>query len=203
MNYLLQGFLLGIAYVAPIGMQNMYVIDSALVKPKKEAYIVTFTTIFFDITLALSCYFGMGYIIEQSEIIKGIVLLVGSIAVIYIGVSLIRSTPKMDNNLEFKRSKVKTIGSIFALTWLNPQALIDGALLLGGIKTTLPSNMSVFFISGVLLASFIWFTSLTTLIILFKNIISVKVLKIINIVSGIIIIVYGIKLARNFISMFL
>ena len=36
-NYILQGFLFGIAYVAPIGAQNLYVINSVLDKnPKKK-----------------------------------------------------------------------------------------------------------------------------------------------------------------------
>jgi hypothetical protein len=30
LEFLLQGFLLGLAYLAPIGMQNMYVINSAM-----------------------------------------------------------------------------------------------------------------------------------------------------------------------------
>lgn len=56
MNYLFQGFLLGLAYVAPIGMQNMYVINSAIKSGKGRAFQVALITSFFDISLALACF---------------------------------------------------------------------------------------------------------------------------------------------------
>ena len=64
--YLIQGFLLGMSYVAPIGMQNLYVINSALSNKFRRAITVCVITIFFDITLALVCFFGIGMIFEKS-----------------------------------------------------------------------------------------------------------------------------------------
>jgi len=52
-GYFIQGFVLGIAYVAPIGIQNLYVINSALSNNKLRAYIITLIIIFFDISLAV------------------------------------------------------------------------------------------------------------------------------------------------------
>ncbi len=57
--------MLGIAYVAPIGMQNMYVINTAVSKNKTRAYQVALITIFFDISLAIACFFGMGLIMDK------------------------------------------------------------------------------------------------------------------------------------------
>ena len=37
MGFFFQGLTLGLAYVAPIGMQNLFVIDSALTKPRRRA----------------------------------------------------------------------------------------------------------------------------------------------------------------------
>ena len=36
MGFFFQGLTLGLAYVAPIGMQNLFVIDSALTKPRRR-----------------------------------------------------------------------------------------------------------------------------------------------------------------------
>lgn len=201
MNYFLQGFVLGIAYVAPIGMQNMYVINSALVKKRGTAYQVAFITVFFDIALALACFFGMGLIMAQSQFLKGSILLIGSIAVIYIGISLMRSTPQMSENVDVNKSFIQIASIIFAVTWLNPQALIDGSLLLGGVKASLPVDVSVYFISGVAFASLTWFVGLTTVITAFKKNFNNRILKAINSFSGTIIILYGIKLGWNFIQM--
>ena len=57
-EYVLQGFLLGLAYLAPIGMQNMYVINSAIRMTRLRAYQVAGLTFVFDISLALACFFG-------------------------------------------------------------------------------------------------------------------------------------------------
>lgn len=37
MKYLLQGFTMGLAYVAPIGLQNLFVINTALTQKKKQS----------------------------------------------------------------------------------------------------------------------------------------------------------------------
>ena len=96
-KYLINGLILGFAYVAPIGMQNIFVINTAIRKSKLKAYQVAFITIFFDISLALSCFLGVGELMKKFDILKMIILLVGSIAVIYIGIGLVRQVPKVQS----------------------------------------------------------------------------------------------------------
>ena len=55
MMYFLQGFSIGLAYVAPIGSQNLFVINTGLTQPTKRVYQTAFIVMFFDITLALAC----------------------------------------------------------------------------------------------------------------------------------------------------
>ena len=141
-EYLIQGLLLGFAYVAPIGTQNIFVINTAIHKNRLKAYQVAFITIFFDISLAISCFLGVGAIMERFQLLKMIILLLGSIAVIYIGVGLLRQVPKTqsEETVDVNKSTIKIIWTCFAVTWLNPQAIIDGSLLLGGMRATLPSR---------------------------------------------------------------
>lgn len=54
MDFYLQGLTLGLAYVAPIGMQNLFVINSALTQPRWRALLTALIVIFFDITLAMA-----------------------------------------------------------------------------------------------------------------------------------------------------
>ena len=56
----LQGLAIGLAYVAPIGMQNLFVINSALTQPRRRALLTALIVVFFDVTLALACFFGIG-----------------------------------------------------------------------------------------------------------------------------------------------
>lgn len=198
-KYFIQGLLLGLSYVAPIGMQNLYVINSAISNKKIDAYKVAFITIFFDISLALTCFWGIGTIIQKSNALKRIVLLVGCIVVIYIGINLIINKPDTDKRTVREKSLIKIIASCFIVTWMNPQAIIDGSLLLGGFKSSLSHEASSFFILGSCIASAFWFTCLTTIVSTFKHGFNKKSIRIINIICGIIIIYYGLKLGFNFI----
>ncbi|QZY55183.1 LysE/ArgO family amino acid transporter [Crassaminicella profunda] len=200
-GYLAQGFMLGLAYVAPIGMQNLYVINTAISKDRIRAYQVALITSFFDISLALACFFGMGMLMEKSQMLRGAILLIGSLVVIYIGVGLIRSKVETDNNVDVNKSLIQVVIACFTVTWMNPQALIDGSLLLGGFRASLPIEGSRMFILGVCLASLSWFTGVTTIVSIFRNNFNNKIIQTINIVCGGVIIYYGLKLLYTFIQM--
>jgi len=202
-KYLVEGLLIGFAYVAPIGTQNIFVINTAIRKSRLRAYQIAFITIFFDVSLALSCFLGMGALMERFDFLKMIILLIGSVAVIYIGIGLIRQEPEIqsEESVDVNKSLVKIIWTCFAVTWLNPQAIIDGSLLLGPMKASLPVDMAIYSIIGVCLASLIWFTSLATIVSLLKGKFSIKVIRIINLVCGVVIILYGFKLAYSFVKL--
>ena len=52
---------MGLAYVAPIGLQNLFVINSALTHTRKCALLTALIAIFIDVTLALaSCLWFTG-----------------------------------------------------------------------------------------------------------------------------------------------
>ncbi len=199
-KYLLQGLLFGLAYVAPIGTQNLYVINTALKKSRLQTYKVALITIFFDISLAISCFFGIGFLIQKYFELKLVVLLLGCIIVTHIGIGLIKSASQVSDNENIDNSLIRIIISCFAVTWLNPQAIIDGSLLLGGFNASLPLDMSRYFILGVCMASFLWFNSLAVFIVKFRNKLN-KIIKWINIICGVILIFYGLKLGYSFIQL--
>ena len=198
--YFLQGLTMGLAYVAPIGMQNMFVINTALTQSRSRAYLTALIIIFFDITLALACYFGIGAVIQSSKLIELAVLFVGSLVVIWIGLSLLRDKGEMKESASVDMPLIKVVTSACVVTWFNPQALIDGSLFIGATRATLPEGVDVQFILGFMAASALWFIGLTTVITLFSAKITPKVLRIINIICGLIIVFYGLKLGYNFLQ---
>ncbi|HHU69464.1 MAG TPA: LysE family transporter [Thermoanaerobacterales bacterium] len=202
-NYYFQGLLLGLAYVAPIGMQNLYVINTALSGSKIRAYQVAFICTFFDIILALSCFFGMGLLIKNIPVLKGIILLAGSIFVIYIGISLVRSSADKIEEVSINKSIYEVIAKCFAVTWLNPQALIDGSLLLGSYHASIPDQLLLYFVLGFCSASCIWFFTITTIILKLQDKINQKAVKMINIICGFVLMFFGVKLGYSFIEIFM
>ena len=74
---------------------------------------------------------------------------------------MIRQVP---DALTFKDQPVslgQTVSKACIVTWMNPQAILDGTMLLGAFRITLPAAEATTFLTGVLLASGLWFLSLT------------------------------------------
>lgn len=189
---------MGLAYVAPIGLQNLFVINSALTHTRRRALLTALIVIFFDVTLAFACFFGIGAVMQRYEWLQMIILLAGSFIVIYIGIGLLRAKVEEIDRSKSMLSIRKTISSACVVTWFNPQAVIDGTMMLGAFHAALPAAKSTPFISDVGVASCLWFTGLTFVISIFSNRFHAKALKRINLVCGIIIIFYGCKLLFHF-----
>ena len=201
MEIYLQGLTMGLAYVAPIGLQNLFVINTALTQPRSRVYLTALIVIFFDVTLGMACFFGIGAIMEASPLLEMGILLIGSLIVIWIGQGLIRAKDTMDTSTKVDIPILKVISTACVVTWFNPQALIDGSMMLGAFKATLPEGMDAFFVCGFASASVLWFLGVSTVISLFSAKFTDKTLRIINVVCGAVIIFYGIKLFISFIQM--
>lgn len=201
MNIYLQGLTMGLAYVAPIGLQNLFVINTALTQPRRRVYLAALIVIFFDVTLGMACFFGIGALIQAAPLLEKAVLLIGSIIVIWIGQGLVRAKDSMDSSTQVDIPILKVITTACVVTWFNPQALIDGTMMLGAFKATLPEGTDLYFAGGFASASVLWFLSISTLISLFSARFTDKTLRVINIICGIVIIFYGCKLLWSFIQM--
>ena len=129
MPYFVQGLTMGLAYVAPIGVQNLFVIHSALAHPRRRALATAGIVIFFDVTLALACFFGVGVVMETFPVVRMAVLLAGSLVVLAIGVGLLRTKEAGAEGRPLPATGSKTVSTAFVVTWCNPQALIDLSLI--------------------------------------------------------------------------
>ena len=201
MIYFVKGLMLGFAYVAPIGVQNLFAVNTSLTQNKKRAYITAFVIMFFDITLSIACFLGAGAVMSASKWLELIIMGIGSLVVIYIGYSIIKSEANMDGNTDVDIPLAKVITTACVVTWFNPQALIDGTMLLGASKAAIPQAYGYVFILGVCVASASWWFGLTTIITLFKAKITSKIFRVINIVCGAFILFYGANLLWDFIKL--
>lgn len=194
MGYVLQGMAIGIAYIAPIGMQNLFLINTALTQSKLRLCIIAIMTFIFDASLALACFYGMGALMDEYKILEFLILGIGSLLILYIGYGLLRAKPEIAADINMNVPLYKIIVSAFVVTWLNPQALLDGTMLLGAFRASLSDLDGQHFLMGVMLASLIWFFGLSGVTYCMKSKINVKILRAINIVCGLIITGYGMRL---------
>ena len=201
MNIYLQGLTMGLAYVAPIGLQNLFVINSALTQKRGRVYLTALIVIFWDISLGLSCFLGAGALIQALPWLQKVILGLGCLIVIWIGIGLLRSKASLEGGRDVNVPIWKLISSAFVVTWLNPQAIIDGTMMLGAFRASIPAGTDVFFICGFASASVIWFLTLSTVVSLLGSKFNEKVLNIINKVCGAVIIFHGCKLAWSFLQL--
>lgn len=200
MQVFLQGLLFGVVYIAPIGMQNLFVVSMAIEQPLQRALRVALIVIFFDASLSLACFYGIGKLLQATPWLEMAVLLVGSLLVFYIGWGLLRAKEEAMGTMNADFSYKTAIITAFSVAWLNPQAIIDGSVLLAAFRVSIPMELAHWFIIGVLIASVVWFIGLTSLISKFKHLMQPRVLLWINRVCGAVIILYGVKLLATFVT---
>lgn len=197
MDFYLQGLALGLAYVAPIGMQNLFVINSALTQTRLRALVTALIVIFFDVTLALACFFGIGLVMQKYPPVQLGVLLLGGLVVMYIGISLLKSSVRQIDGAQ-QMPLGKTVWAACVVTWFNAQAVIDGTMLLGAFKASMTEAQSLHFLFGVLSASCLWFVMLAMVVSLAGSLVTPRVLGVINKICGAVITVYGLRLLWHF-----
>ena len=197
MDFYLQGLALGLAYVAPIGMQNLFVINSALTQTRLRALVTALIIIFFDVTMALACFFGIGLVMQKYPPVQLGILLLGALVVVYIGVSLLKSSVRQIGSAQ-QMPLGKTVWAACVVTWFNAQAVIDGTMLLGAFKASMTEAQSLHFLFGVLSASCLWFVTLAMIVSLAGSLVTPRVLGVINKICGAVIAVYGLRLLWHF-----
>lgn len=197
MDFYLQGLALGLAYVAPIGMQNLFVINSALTQTRLRVLVTALIVIFFDVTLALACFFGIGLVMQKYPPVQLGILLLGGLVVVYIGISLLKSSVRQIGGAQ-QMPLGKTMWAACVVTWFNAQAVIDGTMLLGAFKASMTEAQSLHFLFGVLSASCLWFITLAMVVSLAGSLVTPRVLGVINKICGAVIAVYGLRLLWHF-----
>ena len=191
----LRGILIGFAFVAPIGMQNISMFNTALSNKMSKALLYNFLVWFCDALFSFAAFYGIGALISANEIVKIIVMLVGGALTSYIGFNIIRSAKQTAIGSDSKKQTLKqALMTALIVSWGNPQAMIDGTMMLGASRATLTFEQSILFITGVVTASFIWDHGITIGFNLLRDKLPKKFLLAINLISGIIVAVYGLYL---------
>ncbi|MFA6075319.1 MAG: LysE family transporter [Negativicutes bacterium] len=198
--YYIQGLLLGIAYVVPIGLQNIYVINAALRGGWRNHIITILIVSFMDISLATACFLGLGALIDLFSWLKVLILFAGFVMLLIIGVKLIRASVDIKAEAGTKKHSFWSIcRDLFVVTWLNPHALIDGSILFGTVNAGLPIAAKNVFFFGMCSASLLWFAALTVSVALMRHLISAQIFTVINKICGVVIIVFALKFLWEFI----
>lgn len=191
---LTQGFAVGLAYVMPIGAQNLYVINSAAKGSTKHALATALIFAAMDISLGIACIIGIGQLIQSHLLIRFAIGILGAAFLLSMGYKLAfqQTSTAASPSSALPQSILK---AAFLLTWCNPHALIDGSVLLGGYQSSLTIHETYLFAAGVSLASASWFISISTIVNKFRSVITQRFMTIVNRICGLTLIIFGVRLA--------
>ncbi|WP_150467310.1 LysE/ArgO family amino acid transporter [Francisella sp. SYW-9] len=159
----ISGFSLGLSLILGIGAQNIFVLKQAI----KKNYAISTATICFccDVVLILLSVLLTTTMVKYLPIVRPVLLIFAIIFLVYYGGLSIKSSflnkKILDDNfsrISFK--KVLVLSMSFSL--LNPQAILDIVVLLGGVASNYSTNiLKIEFMLGAGLASLVWFSFLT------------------------------------------
>lgn len=162
-NIALKGALLSGSMIAAIGSQNAFLLKSGL----KNNNVMLIATICFlgDVVLMGAGIFGLGAFISSSSLFTNVISGLGAMFLFWYGLGAMRSAIRGQSSVDLTDTKLKTTTSgavlgTLAITFLNPHVYLDTVVIIGGIASTLESSEKIWFMSGSLLASFLWFYGL-------------------------------------------
>lgn len=161
---LLQGFGLGASMIIPIGAQNAYVLNQGI---KRNHHLTTATICsLLDVVFISLGIFGGGAILSQNEILLTTVTLGGIAFLIFYGLLSLKSAFALSKNSDSKlntleRGKRAVVLGALAVTVLNPHLYLDTVVILGAIGGQFEGSDRVSFAIGTIMASFVWFYTLS------------------------------------------
>lgn len=104
----LQGLLIGLAFVAPIGMQNIYVFNNGLSYKLSRALLYTFFVWIFDALFCFAAFYGIGALISKNHFVKIVIMILGGALTVYIGYGIIRSANQRAITSEDNKNQCET-----------------------------------------------------------------------------------------------
>ncbi|EYE87516.1 lysine transporter LysE [Fervidicella metallireducens AeB] len=195
--YFLKGLIIGLSVAAPVGPIGLLCIQRTLNKGKKSGFFSGLGAATADTVYGLIAAFGLTFISNFLISNQTFIRFIGGLFLIYLGIKTFLSTPA--NNAAKSNEGTGILDdylSTLFLTITNPMTIMSFLAIFAGLGLGLgntSSNLSaLIMVIGVFSGSALWWFLLSNCINLFKNKIGTNALKYINIISGFIIISFGV-----------
>ena len=169
MSVLRAGLTLGFGLIISMGPQNIFLIRQGL--KKEYAFLSALICSLCDMLLILLSTLSVSKLIITYPTAKMLMMALGALFLVTYGAKSIYSGLKQYRNpsaLELTTasssiSLLKLLVTAISFSLLNPQAIIDTMIMIGGVVNQYPEEDQLLFIVGVIAASFLWFTGIATL----------------------------------------
>lgn len=157
---LIPGFLTGLSLIVAIGAQNAFVIRQGLLR-SHIILVIAICSISDALLIALGTS-GVGALIQRNQDLLTLIRWFGVAYLTWFGLKSLRSAFQQNQMLAKGATEIswkKVLGTVLALTYLNPHVYLDTVIFVGSIANQFASDRW-YFALGAALASFLWFTSI-------------------------------------------
>ena len=158
----LQGAGIGFGLIVAIGAQNAFVLSQGL--RRNYSFIIPLICSICDAILITIGVAGMGTLVASNELFTLVMTLGGSSFLFWYGWRSLKSAFNEESLILDNQNDMPLKTAFFtvlAVSLLNPHAILDTVVLLGGISGQFNGFERFLFASGAITASFLWFFSLS------------------------------------------
>ncbi len=190
----LKGIFIGFALAVPIGPIGIMCIRKTLSEGRLNGLIIGLGAATADLLYGCVAAFGLTFISDALVSQRIIIRLVGGALLLYLGVRTFNKLPADPKIPVSGNGRLRSYITAFLLTLTNPLSVfafiaVFTALGLGSDLGNFSASVLVF---GVFLGSCLWFLSLGTGVMFFRNKLELDGLKWINKIAGVLLIISGI-----------
>lgn len=194
------GIFSGFSLIIALGPQNVFLIRQGIMR--NHVFVTALVCLLCDAILIVASTSGVSQVALTSPSIKNSMVILGSLFLLYYGAnsfkSAIESYHEPSENVDANHEMKSLIASCMAATsfsLLNPQAIVDTMVIIGGLSLHVAQSERLLFTTGVITASFLWFYTIAIGSYLSTNLLNKKNIWIgLDVISGTLMLYFSIKL---------
>ncbi|ASD22624.1 amino acid transporter [Cryobacterium sp. LW097] len=160
----LLGLVTGLSLIIAIGAQNAFVLRLGIQGRTRVIAPVVAIAALSDAALILAGVLGMGALVAAAPAVMVVVRLVGAAFLVGYGLwaarRAIRPGALLVTGSSGSTGMRVAVGTVLALTWLNPHVYLDTVVFLGAVASQQDPAERWWWAGGAITASILWFTGL-------------------------------------------
>jgi threonine/homoserine/homoserine lactone efflux protein len=193
-SFFVKGFIIGFAIAAPVGPIGLLCIQRTIHYGRNSGLLTGLGASTADLCYSSIIAFGLtivsGFLIQEQFWLK----LIGGVFLLYLGIKIFKSKPSGDNEETDHKGLLSDYISTIFLTLINPITIFSFIAVftgLGFVSSRGDVTSAILMVIGVFLGSVLWWFALSEGVSLFRLKFNAKSLRIVNYISGAIIITFS------------
>ena len=194
MNIFLKGLILGFSIAAPVGPIGVLCIRRTLAKGRRSGIVSGLGAASADAVYGSIAAFGLTFISDILVDQQANLRLLGGLFLCYLGIRTLLARPSELNPAAGNSQLAGDFGSTFVLTLTNPLTILSFAAVFAGLGLATEGGgfgRAAGLVAGVFVGSALWWLALCSGVSLLRQRFDVRIMRRVNVASGLVILTFG------------